>query len=99
MDDLLTVAGRAFRSRLLGGTGKYRSKQLMARCHAISATEMVTLAVRRVNLTDRSKESELDFIDRSKIHILPNTAACYTAEEAVRTARLGGGGGLSGGFQ
>ncbi len=56
---------------------------------------MATLAVRRVNLTDRSKESELDFIDRSKIHILPNTAACFTAEEAVRTARLGREVGLS----
>jgi len=88
MEDGFTLAGRTFRSRLFVGTGKYRSKQLMARCHAAASTEMVTLAVRRVNLTDRSKESELDFIDRSKIHILPNTAACYTADEAVRTARL-----------
>lgn len=95
MDDALTIAGRVFRSRLFVGTGKYRSKQLMARCHAAAATEMVTLAVRRVNLTDRSKESELDFIDRSKIHILPNTAACYTAEDAVRTARLAHEAGLS----
>ncbi len=93
--DILTIAGRTFRSRLFVGTGKYRSKQLMARCHAASATEMVTLAVRRVNLIDRSKESELDFIDRSKIHILPNTAACYTAEEAIRTARLAQEAGLS----
>jgi thiazole synthase len=95
MDDVLRIAGRAFRSRLFVGTGKYRSKQLMARCHAASGTEMVTLAVRRVNLSDRSKESELDFIDRSKIHILPNTAACYTAEEAIRTARLAREVGLS----
>ena len=95
MEDGLTIAGRTFRSRLFVGTGKYRSKQLMARCHAAAATEMVTLAVRRVNLTDRSKESELDFIDRSKIHILPNTAACYTAEDAIRTARLGQEAGLS----
>jgi thiazole synthase len=95
MDDLLTVAGRVFRSRLWVGTGKYRSKQLMARCHTASAAEMVTLAVRRVNLTDRSKESELDFMDRSKIHILPNTAGCYTADEAVRTARLAREVGLS----
>lgn len=95
MDDLLTVAGRTFRSRLWVGTGKYRSKQLMARCHAASGTEMVTLAVRRVNLTDRTKESELDFIDRSKIHILPNTAACYSADEAIRTARLAQEVGLS----
>lgn len=95
MQDGLTIAGRRFHSRLFVGTGKYRSKQLMARCHAAAATEMVTLAVRRVNLSDRSKESELDFIDRSKIHILPNTAACYTAEDAVRTARLAQEAGLS----
>jgi thiazole synthase len=95
MEDVLTIAGRTFRSRLFVGTGKYRSKQLMARCHAISGTEMVTLAVRRVNLTDKTKESELDFIDRSKIHILPNTAACYTADEAIRTARLAREAGLS----
>ena len=95
MDDVLSVAGRNFRSRLWVGTGKYRSKPLMARCHAASGTEMVTLAVRRVNLTDRSKESELDYIDRSRIHILPNTAACYTADEAIRTARLAREAGLS----
>jgi thiazole synthase len=95
MEDVLTIAGRTFTSRLFVGTGKYRSKQLMARCHAASGTEMVTLAVRRVNLTDKTKESELDFIDRSKIHILPNTAACYTADEAIRTARLAREAGLS----
>jgi thiazole synthase len=95
MDDLLTIAGKIFRSRLFVGTGKYRSKALMARCHEASGTGMVTLAVRRVNLSDRSKESELDFIDREKIFILPNTAACYTAEEAVRTARLAREVGLS----
>jgi thiazole synthase len=95
MDDILTIAGKSFLSRLFVGTGKYRSKAQMARCHEISETEMVTLAVRRVNLGDRSKESELDFIDRSKIFILPNTAACYTAEEAIRTARLGREAGLS----
>lgn len=95
MDDVLTIAGRSFHSRLFVGTGKYRSKHLMSRCHQVSGTQMVTLAVRRVNLTDRSKESELDFIDRSKIHILPNTAACYTADEAIRTARLAQEVGLS----
>jgi thiazole synthase len=95
MDDFLTIAGKQFRSRLFVGTGKYRSKAQMARCHEISETEMVTLAVRRVNLSDRSKESELDYIDRSKIFILPNTAACYTADEAIRTARLAREAGLS----
>ena len=95
MSDHLTIAGRTFSSRLFVGTGKYRTKHVMARCHEISGTEMVTLAVRRVNLTDKSKESELDFIDRSKIFILPNTAACYTADDAIRTARLAREVGLS----
>ena len=75
MQDILKIAGREFRSRLFVGTGKYRSKALMARCHAASGTGMVTLAVRRANLSDKTKESELDFIDRSQIFILPNTAA------------------------
>jgi thiazole synthase len=95
MDDVLTIAGKKFTSRLFVGTGKYRSKPQMARCHEISGCEMVTLAVRRVNLSDRTKESELDYIDRSKVFILPNTAACYTAEEAIRTARLAREVGLS----
>src|SRR5271166_4923461 len=95
MADELVIAGRVFRSRLIVGTGKYRSFQEMARCHAASGAEVVTVAVRRVNLTDKSKESLLDFIDRSKHFILPNTAACYTAEEAIRTARLGREVGLS----
>src|SRR5574340_1629864 len=89
MSDHLVIAGRAFHSRLIVGTGKYKSFPEMARAHAASGTEMVTVAVRRVNLTDKSKESLLDYIDREKIFILPNTAGCYTADEAVRTARLG----------
>src|SRR5450759_1150637 len=95
MDDKLVIAGREFRSRLIVGTGKYRNFQEMARCHELSGAEMVTVAVRRVNLTDRSQESLLDYIDRSKFFILPNTAGCYTADEAVRTARLGREVGLS----
>jgi thiazole synthase len=95
MDDKLVIAGREFRSRLIVGTGKYRSFQEMARCHELSGAEMVTVAVRRVNLTDRSKESLLDYVDRDKFFILPNTAGCYTADEAVRTARLGREVGLS----
>src|SRR6204780_3255439 len=90
-----TIAGREFRSRLIVGTGKYRSFQEMQRCHAASGAEIVTVAVRRVNLTDRSKESLLDFIDRTKLFILPNTAGCYTADDAIRTARLGREVGLS----
>ena len=84
----LTISGRTFRSRLLIGTGKYRSFQEMARCHAASGAEVVTVAVRRVNLTDRTKESLLDYIDRERMFILPNTAGCYTADDAVRTCRL-----------
>ena len=95
MPDNLVIAGREFRSRLIVGTGKYRSFQEMARCHEISGAGMVTVAVRRVNLTDKSKESLLDYIDRTKLFILPNTAGCYTADEAIRTARLAREVGLS----
>jgi len=95
MSDQLVIAGRAFQSRLIVGTGKYRSFPEMARAHAASGADMVTVAVRRVNLTDKSKESLLDFIDRERFFILPNTAACYTADEAIRTARLGREVGLS----
>ena len=95
MSDKLTIAGREFSSRLIVGTGKYRSFQEMQRCHEASGAEMVTVAVRRVNLTDRSKESLLDYIDRTKLFILPNTAGCYTADDAIRTARLGREVGLS----
>ncbi len=95
MSDNLTIAGREFHSRLIVGTGKYRSFPEMARCHAASGAEMVTVAVRRVNLTDKSKESLLDYIDRSKLFILPNTAACYTADDAIRTAHLAREVGLS----
>jgi thiazole synthase len=95
MSDVLTIAGRTFQSRLFVGTGKYRSNQEMARCHKASGTEVVTVAVRRVDLADRSGESLLDYIDREKIFILPNTAACFTADDAIRTARLGREAGLS----
>ena len=95
MPDNLIIAGREFYSRLIVGTGKYRSFQEMARCHAASGADMVTVAVRRVNLTDKSKESLLDYIDRTKFFILPNTAACYNADDAIRTARLGREVGLS----
>src|SRR6202051_1799323 len=95
MADHLIIVGREFRSRPIVGTGKYRSFQEMARAHVASGADMVTVAVRRVNLTDKSKESLLDFIPRDKMFILPNTAACYTAEEAIRTARLGRECGLS----
>ena len=86
--DTLVIAGREFHSRLIVGTGKYRSFQETARALEASGAEMVTVAVRRVNL-DRSKESLLDYIDPKKYFLLPNTAGCYTAEDAIRTARLG----------
>ena len=95
MEDQMVIAGRAFRSRLIVGTGKYRSMQEMARAHEASGAEIVTVAVRRVNLSDKTKESLIDYIDRKKMFILPNTAGCYSADEAVRTARLGREVGLS----
>src|SRR6476469_318047 len=93
--DPLIIAGRTFGSRLVVGTGKYPSHTVMADAHRASGADMVTVAVRRVNLTDKSQESLLDYIDRERIFILPNTAGCYTADDAIRTARLGREVGLS----
>jgi thiazole synthase len=93
--DPFVIAGKEFQSRLIIGTGKYPSNAVMAKAHAASGADMVTVAVRRVNITDRSKESLLDYIDSSKMFVLPNTAGCYTADEAVRTARLAREAGLS----
>jgi thiazole synthase len=93
--DPLVLAGRAFGSRLIVGTGKYPSFQVMREAHQASGAEMVTVAVRRVDLGKRGPENLLDHIDPDKLFILPNTAACYTAEEAIRTARLGREAGLS----
>ncbi len=93
-DTSLVIAGRAFTSRLIIGSGKYSSHAVMAQAHSASGADMVTVAVRRVNISDRSRESLLDYIDPG-IFILPNTAGCYTADEAVRTARLGREAGLS----
>ncbi len=95
MPDVLRIAGREFHSRLIVGTGKYRTFEEMRLCHEASGAEAVTVAVRRVNLTDKSKESMLDYIDRKRFFILPNTAGCYTADEAIRTARLAREVGLS----
>jgi len=92
--DSLVIAGKAFQSRLIVGTGKYKSGEETAAALAASRAEMVTVAVRRVNL-DRSKESLLDFIDPKKHFLLPNTAGCYTADEAIRAARLAREVGLS----
>jgi thiazole synthase len=87
MNDTLTIAGREFRSRLILGSGKFPDFESMRRAYAVAEVEMVTVAVRRIDLSDRSGGSLLDHIEKS-IHLLPNTAGCYTAEDAVRTAQL-----------
>ena len=94
-DNKLIIAGREFNSRLIIGTGKYRTNEEMIEAFERSGAEMITVAVRRVNIMDRSQPSLLDCIDLKRFSILPNTAACYTAEEAVRTARLAREVGLS----
>ncbi len=91
----MVIAGRTFTSRLVVGTGKYPSHEIMKAAHEASGTEMVTVAVRRVDLAAKGAASLLSWIDRERIFILPNTAACYTADDAIRTARLAREAGLS----
>ena len=91
----LTVGPYTWRSRLIVGTGKYASFALMREAIEASGAEVVTVAVRRVNLSHPDQESLLDYLDRSRYTLLPNTAGCYTAEEAIRTAALGREAGLS----
>jgi thiazole synthase len=93
--DKLVIAGREFGSRLMVGTGKYASMEQMVKAIEASGSEIVTVAVRRVNISDRNKESLLDYIDLKKYTLLPNTAGCYTADEAVRTCRLAREAGLT----
>ncbi|HYX91497.1 MAG TPA: thiazole synthase [Myxococcaceae bacterium] len=88
VDKPFSIAGRTFQSRLIVGTGKYPSFEVMKKCHEASGTEMVTVAVRRLDLSARGEASLLHWIDTSNVKILPNTALCYTAEEAIRTCRL-----------
>jgi thiazole synthase len=88
VDKPLVIAGREFKSRLIIGTGKYKSYEDNARALEASGAEIVTVAVRRVNLTDPSQPKLVDFIDPKKVQYLPNTAGCFTGEEAVRTLRL-----------
>src|SRR5262245_42816363 len=95
MLDTLLLGGRSFRSRLIVGTGKYPSFEVMKRAHEASGADMVTVAVRRVDLANRGPENLLDHIDPERYFLLPNTAACYSAEDAIRTARLGREAGLS----
>ena len=95
MSDHLVIAGRRFLSRLVVGTGKYPSHAVMKAAHEASGTEMVTVAIRRVDLQARGEANLLSWIDTSRIMLLPNTAGCYTAADAVRTARLAREAGLS----
>lgn len=87
-DRPFVLAGTTFRSRLIVGTGKYPSHAVMQACHRASGTEMITVAVRRLDLAARGEASLLHWIDREKLRVLPNTAGCYTADDAVRTCRL-----------
>ena len=102
--DTFSIAGKTFASRLIVGTGKYSSHAVMVRAHEASGADMVTVAIRRVNISQPGgggaprgpkEESLLDYIDTSKYFLLPNTAGCYSADEAIRTARLGREAGLS----
>jgi thiazole synthase len=95
VNDKLVIAGREFTSRLMVGTGKYADFPQMVSAIEASGAEIVTVAVRRVNITDRNKESLLDYLDTKKYTLLPNTAGCYTADDAVRTCRLAREAGLS----
>src|SRR4030066_1877484 len=94
-NDPLIIAGREFSSRLWVGTGKYKDFAETKKAIEVSGADVVTVSVRRVNITDRSRENLLDYIDPKKYIILPNTAGCYTAEDAVRTARLARAAGIS----
>ena len=88
MEDFLKLAGKAYRSRLIVGTGKYKDFRQTQEAIETSGAEIVTIAVRRVNITDPSKENLLDYLDPKKFTMLPNTAGCYSADEAIRTCRL-----------
>ena len=87
-DDRLVIAGREFKSRLWVGTGKYKDFVETKKAIDTAGADVVTVAVRRVNVTDPKQENLLDYVDPKKYLILPNTAGCSTAEEAIRTARL-----------
>jgi thiazole synthase len=87
-DKPFQIAGRTFGSRLIIGTGKYPSFEVMQQCHAASGAEIATLAVRRLDLSAKGEASLMHWIDRSRITVLPNTAGCYTAEDAIRTCHL-----------
>jgi len=93
--DTYQINGKTFTSRLLVGTGKYPSNESMAECLEASGTQIVTVALRRVNLDSKGEKTLLDFIDPKKYTLLPNTAGCYSAEEAIRVAHLARATGIS----
>jgi thiazole synthase len=95
MEDKLVIQGIEFKSRLWVGTGKYKDFEETARAIEASGADVVTVAVRRVNITDRKSENLLDFVDPKKYKILPNTAGCYTVEDALRYSRLAREAGVS----
>ena len=87
-NDVLKIGSYEFKSRLIVGTGKYPTLDVMQRAHAASGTELVTVAIRRIHLDDPSGKTLIDYLDRDRYKILPNTAGCYNAKEAVLTAKL-----------
>lgn len=87
-DEPFQIAGRTFASRLIIGTGKYPSFEMMKKCHEASGAEIATVAVRRLDLSAKGEASLMHWIDRSRLTVLPNTAGCYTAEDAIRTCHL-----------
>src|ERR1043166_10279002 len=95
MNDAFKLGDKTYRSRLIVGTGKYKDFEETQKAIEASGADVVTVAVRRVNITDRSKENLLDYLDPKKYTILPNTAGCYTVEDALRYARLARAAGIS----
>ncbi len=87
-EDVLKIGSFELRSRLIVGTGKYPSMDVMRACHNASGADMVTVAIRRINIDDPTGKTMLDYIDQAKYTILPNTAGCYTAKDAILTAKL-----------
>lgn len=87
-NDVLKIGSYEFKSRLIVGTGKYPNLDVMQQAHAASGTELVTVAIRRIHLDDPSGKTLIDYLDRNRYKILPNTAGCYNAKEAVLTAKL-----------
>lgn len=94
MEDVLKIGKFEFKSRLIVGTGKYTSYEVMQQAHEASGADLVTVAIGRVNLSEKKEKNMLDFIDRKRFSILPNTAGAYTVEDALRIARLGRAAGI-----